>query len=166
VRRLEERDFGVDPHRITQPYLFMDRLERSLMRAERRGNSVAILFVDLDDFKVVNDSLGPDTGVSCYIEVGRRLDSGVRISDARLGGDEFVVLPDDAGDEEEATVVADRIRRLLEAPFELGEHQAHVTASIGVAVKVSPGERPQRLLRYAHLATYRAKEKGRNRCEI
>jgi diguanylate cyclase (GGDEF)-like protein len=102
--------------------LFMDRLERALMRADRKGNAVAILFLDLDDFKVINDSLGHDTGDQILLEVGRRLDSGVRVSDtvARPAGDEFVVLLDDVGDEEEAALVAERIRVTLEASFELG----------------------------------------------
>ena len=146
--------------------LFMDRLERTLIRVDRRGNSVAILFLDLDDFKLINDSLGHDTGDQLLLEVGRRLDSGVRVSDtvARLGGDEFVVLLDDVGDEGEAALVADRIRKELEAPFELGERKVHVTASIGVAIRIS--QEPRGLLRDADLAMYSAKKKGKNCYEV
>ena len=110
TEQLSYRAFHDPLTRLSNRTLFMDRLQRTLMRADRRGNSVAILLLDLDDFKVINDSLGHDTGDQLLLEVGRRLDSGVRVLDtvARLG------------DEEEAALVADRIRKELEAPSSSG----------------------------------------------
>ena len=169
VRGYEGLRFAVTPGgEHADGLIRMNSLERALMRADRRGNSVAILFLDLDDFKVINDSLGHDTGDQLLLEIGRCLDSGVRVSDtvARLGDDEFVVLLDDVGDKEEAALVADRISKELGAPFELGERQLHVTASIGVAIRINQEGGPRGLLRDADLAMYTAKEKGKNRYEV
>jgi diguanylate cyclase (GGDEF)-like protein/PAS domain S-box-containing protein len=135
------------PNRI----LLMDRLEQALARAHRRKTPLTMVFLDLDGFKVVNDSLGHDTGDRLLKEVGRRLDSGARPSDtvARLGGDEFVVLLEDIGDEREVCLVAERMKREFEAPFKLGQRELSVTASIGVAVGPTPGGGPRELLRNA-----------------
>jgi diguanylate cyclase (GGDEF)-like protein/PAS domain S-box-containing protein len=148
--------------------LLMDRLEHAVARAHRRKTPLTVLFLDLDDFKAVNDALGHECGDRLLKEVGRRLDSGARSSDtvARLGGDEFVVLLEDIGDEREATLAADRMRRDLEVPFEVGGRELSVTASIGVAVGPSSGVGPRELLRNADLAMYRAKGNGRNRHEV
>jgi diguanylate cyclase (GGDEF)-like protein/PAS domain S-box-containing protein len=148
--------------------LLMDRLEHAVARAHRRKTPLTVLFLDLDDFKAVNDALGHECGDRLLEEVGRRLDSGARSSDtvARLGGDEFVVLLEDIGDEREATLAADRMRKDLEVPFEVGGRELSVTASIGVAVGPSSGDGPRELLRNADLAMYRAKGNGKNRHEV
>lgn len=144
----------------------MDRLEHALARARRRKTPLTVLFLDLDDFKSVNDSFGHDAGDHLLEEVGRRLGSGVRSSDtvARLGGDEFVVLLEDIGDERKAALVADRIKKELARPHLYGAPELSVTASIGVAV--SSGGGPRELIRNADLAMYRAKENGKNRHEV
>jgi diguanylate cyclase (GGDEF)-like protein/PAS domain S-box-containing protein len=148
--------------------LLMDRLEHAVARAHRRKTPLTVLFLDLDDFKAVNDASGHECGDRLLEEVGRRLDSGARASDtvARLGGDEFVVLLEDIGDEREATLAAARIREELEVPFEVGGRELSVTASIGVAVGPSAGDGPRELLRSADLAMYRAKVNGKNRHEV
>jgi diguanylate cyclase (GGDEF)-like protein/PAS domain S-box-containing protein len=148
--------------------LLMDRLEHAVARAHRRKTPLTVLFLDLVDFKAVNDALGHECGDRLLEEVGRRLDSGARSSDtvARLGGDEFVVLLEDIGDEREATLAADRMRKDLEVPFEVGGRELSVTASIGVAVGPSSGDGPRELLRNADLAMYRAKGNGKNRHEV
>jgi diguanylate cyclase (GGDEF)-like protein/PAS domain S-box-containing protein len=148
--------------------LLMDRLEHAVARAHRRKTPMPVLFLDLDDFKSVNDASGHECGDRLLEEVGRRLDSGARSSDtaARLGGDEFVVLLEDIEDEREASLVADRMRKVLEVPFEVGRRGLAVTASIGVAVGPSSGGYPRELLRNADLAMYRAKKSGKNRHEV
>jgi PAS domain S-box-containing protein len=131
--------------------LFMDRLERALMRADRKGNAVAILFLDLDDFKVINDSLGHDTGDQILLEVGRRrVRRPARRRWRRRGGS--------PGGREDKSYARSLIRAW--------GHKLRVTASIGVAIGVSPGDGSRGLLRDADLAMYAAKEKGKNRCEI
>jgi diguanylate cyclase (GGDEF)-like protein/PAS domain S-box-containing protein len=148
--------------------LLMDRLEHALARAHRQKTTLTVLLLDLDDFKGVNDASGHECGDRLLEEVGRRLDSGVRSSDtvARLGGDEFVILLEEIGDEGEAALAADRIKKELEAPFKIGRRELQVTASIGVAVGTSAGGGPRELLRNADLAMYRAKENGKNRYEV
>ena len=150
------------PNRV----LLMDRLERAVARAHRRKTRLTVLFLDLDDFKAVNDAFGHECGDHLLGDVGRRLGSGARPSDtvARLGGDEFVVLFDDVDDEKGAALVADRMRKELEVPFEVGRRELSVTASIGVALGPSSG--PRELLREADLAKYRAKQRGKNRHEL
>lgn len=143
--------------------LFMDRLPQALARSERRGDFVAVLFLDLDDFKVINDSLGHKAGDQMLIEVGRRLLSSVRAGDsvARLGGDEFTILLEDMTDISEATVVAERIAEQLRAPFHLEGHEVFVTTSIGIATSTLGHNTPEALLRNADIAMYEAKAKGK-----
>jgi diguanylate cyclase (GGDEF)-like protein len=148
--------------------LLMDRLEHAVARAHRRKTPLTVLFLDLDDFKAVNDASDHERGDRLLEELGRHLDSGARSSDtvAHLGGDEFVVLLEGIGDEREAALAAARIRKELEVPFEAGGRELSVTASIGVAVGPSSGGGPRELLRDADLAMYRAKENGKNRHEV
>jgi diguanylate cyclase (GGDEF)-like protein/PAS domain S-box-containing protein len=156
--------------------LFMDRLEHALTRAQRHGRFVAVLFLDLDNFKVINDSLGHKVGDQLVVEVSQRLQRCVRPEDtlARLGGDEFTVLLEDITDVSEAVEVAQRIAEQLQAPISLFEHsmltttrlhgqEVFVTASVGIAVQTSAGERPDDILRHADMAMYEAKSKGRAR---
>ena len=144
--------------------LFVDRLGQALNRAGRRGARVAVLFLDLDNFKYVNDSLGHEAGDELLVEVANRLRSLLRPEDtlARLGGDEFVVLLEDLGGEDEAVGVAERIERGLRVPFALDGHEFFVTASTGIAFGGDAGDRPDDLLRDSDTAMYRAKESGKD----
>ncbi|QIN78224.1 EAL domain-containing protein [Rubrobacter marinus] len=144
--------------------LFLDRVDHALKRAKRRGDGVAVLFMDLDNFKVINDSLGHEVGDELLVSVAGRLQSCLRPADtaARLGGDEFVVLLEDVEGPEEATRVATRIEEALRAPFWVGGHNLFVTTSVGVALGGTDGERAGDLLRNADLAMYRAKDGGKN----
>jgi len=142
--------------------LFQDRLRQAEQRAARAGSAVGVLFVDLDGFKGINDSLGHHRGDELLIEVARRLSAALRAPDtaARLGGDEFAVLVDDLRDEREAVTVAKRMLTALRKPITLGGQEFDVRASIGVATARGPGED---LLRDADLAMYQAKNQGRDR---
>jgi diguanylate cyclase (GGDEF)-like protein len=144
--------------------LFMDRLRRAILRANRQENyRFAVLFLDLDGFKVVNDSLGHATGDQLLIAIGRRLELGMRRGDTltRLGGDEFAILADDIHDVNDAILLAERVRNDLKAPFNLGRHEVFATASIGIALGSKDYERPEDLLRDADTAMYRAKAQGK-----
>jgi diguanylate cyclase (GGDEF)-like protein len=142
--------------------LFLDRLHQAEQRAPRNGTAVAVLFLDLDGFKTVNDSLGHARGDELLIAVAKRLDEALRAGDtaARLGGDEFAVLVDGLDDEREAVAVAARILEALREPVTLGGQDFYVRASIGVATARRPGGD---LLRDADLAMYQAKAQGRGR---
>ena len=144
--------------------LFLNRVDHALKRAGRRGENVAVLFMDLDNFKVINDSLGHEVGHELLVAVAGRLSSCLRPTDtaARLGGDEFVVLLEDVEDPREATNVALRIEEALRAPFWVGGHNLFVTTSVGIALGGEDKERSGDLLRNADLAMYRAKEGGKN----
>ena len=143
--------------------LFLDRLERALLRTSRRARPVAVLFLDLDDFKVVNDSLGHDAGDQLLTMVAERLSQCIRPSDtvARLGGDEFTVLLDDVEDSAEALEAADRVGVALREPFTLEGREIVVRCSIGVALSSDAHDRPEGLLRNADMAMYRAKRDGK-----
>ncbi len=143
--------------------LFMDRLGHALVRTERRADYLSVLFLDLDRFKVVNDSLGHAVGDQLLIEVGRRLRNCVRPEDtvARLGGDEFGVMLEGFTGAGEATQVAERITAQFERPFVVDGREVFITSSIGIALSPSPQTQPEQLLHYADLAMYRAKTSGR-----
>lgn len=146
--------------------LLTDRIEQALARSDRTDHAVVVMFLDLDLFKVVNDSLGHHAGDALLVEVSRRLQSAVRAGDtlARFGGDEFVVVCENVAPAE-VTPVGQRIADALRTPF--SSHRQHVTvsASIGVAV-ATPVSDAQTLLRDADIAMYRAKEAGRNQVVI
>jgi diguanylate cyclase (GGDEF)-like protein len=145
--------------------LLHDRMDQAIERAERAGGSVAALFVDLDEFKTVNDSLGHAAGDELLVEAAKRLLRCVRLSDtaARFGGDEFVVLLEDA-DPFQVARVASRILEELERPFEIRGRELLVGASIGIAI--SGEDDDDDLLRNADLALYRAKSTGRGRSQL
>jgi diguanylate cyclase (GGDEF)-like protein len=142
--------------------LFQDRLDHAL---RQRGQTVGLLFVDLDHFKVVNDSLGHDAGDQLLCDVAQRLAGCVREGDtlARLGGDEFTVLMPNITGAQDAAAVASRIESRLEPPFELPGQSVFVTASIGIATGVALRDRSEALLRDADAAMYEAKARGRAR---
>ena len=149
--------------------LFTDLLGRSLGRAQRRADyRFAVLFIDLDRFKVVNDSLGHSVGDELLRAITRRIERCVRPGDtvARLGGDEFTILVDDIGNASDATRVADRIQRELTQPFNLSGHEVFTSASIGIALSASGYEEADDLLRDADIAMYRAKALGKARYEV
>jgi diguanylate cyclase (GGDEF)-like protein/PAS domain S-box-containing protein len=149
------------PNRV----VFMDRLERLLTHSQRRvGYGFAVLFLDLDNFKRINDSLGHMAGDELLVTVARRLESCVRQGDtvARIGGDEFAVLLDIVQDAAAVTFIVDRIRESLALPFYPEVRVDGVSASIGIAISVSGYERADDLLRDADSAMYRAKASGRD----
>jgi diguanylate cyclase (GGDEF)-like protein/PAS domain S-box-containing protein len=153
------------PNRV----LFVDRLGQALVRMQRRkGPVAAILFLDIDRFKIVNDSLGHAAGDELLTAFAERLAGCLRPYDllARLGGDEFTILLDDVRAVREATHVAERILESLEKPFSVGGHEVAVAASIGIALAASAFEEPETILRDADTAMYRAKELGRGRYEL
>ena len=145
--------------------LFVDRLEQALARNARLPALVAVLFVDLDRFKVVNDSLGHAAGDRVLMALSERLRAVLRPSDtvARFGGDEFTVLCTDLVGEEELFVIAERITEALVAPFDLGGAAVVLTASIGIALTGRDHQDAHTLIRNADAAMYRAKERGNAR---
>ena len=164
-RELEHRAFHDSLTGLPNRDLLADRLGHALGRTERRGSKVAVLFLDLDNFKYVNDSLGHDAGDELLVVAASRIRSVLRPEDtvSRLGGDEFVVLLEDVTGEEEAAEVAERVIRALKPPIPLGDEEVFVTASIGLALGTAgSGRTREALLGDADAAMYRAKEKGRN----
>jgi diguanylate cyclase (GGDEF)-like protein len=147
--------------------LFLDRLQHALSVAARRETSIAVLFLDLDQFKVVNDSLGHAAGDELLAAVAPRIEQALRPGDtvARFGGDEFAVLAEDVGNERGATRIAERIAEVLSRPFILREREHFVSASVGIAIGQGT-EPPESLIRDADSALYRAKERGRGGYEI
>lgn len=144
--------------------LLLDRLQQSLARARWHRRLVAVLFMDLDRFKTINDSLGHDAGDRLLQEVGARLRAAVRDGDtiARHGGDEFVVLLDDVAAEGDIALIAQKLLAGLAPPFTINGHVLHITASVGISSFPADGEDSQTLLRHADIAMYRAKEAGKN----
>ena len=144
--------------------LFMDRLRLASERARRRKDLVfAVLFLDLDGFKAINDSMGHIIGDQLLIQVSRRLNACLRTTDtiARLGGDEFTMLLEDLSDEREVVRIVERLQRELAQPFKLGATDLQITASIGVASNTAAYERAEDMLRDADTAMYRAKSLGK-----
>ena len=151
------------PNRV----LFVDRLEHALARIGRQDSHAAILFLDLDHFKLVNDSLGHHVGDELLTAAAPRLRQALRSSDtvARFGGDEFGILLEDIASEHDAIETAERIAAIFARPFVLSGSEHFVTTSIGIAL-ARGGERADELIRDADAAMYRAKERGRARYEV
>ena len=147
--------------------LFRDRVDHALARSSRGPARVAALFVDLDDFKTVNDSLGHNVGDEILVQVAARLRSSVRTTDtvARLGGDEFVVLVEDVEDDAAVLSTAERIVQTIRQPFHAEDRAVHIHTSIGIAF-ATDGATSDMLLRNADLAMYTAKRQGKDRFAV
>ena len=161
TRHLAEHDFLTDlPNRV----LLLDRLRLALAAARRNHALLAVLFVDLDRFKMVNDTLGHSVGDRLLKEVASRLVHCVREADtvSRQGGDEFIIVLSDVAGPEGAAHAADSVLHALEQEFVLGEHIAHVSGSIGIAMFPADGDEIDTLLKNADIAMYHAKQEGRN----
>jgi diguanylate cyclase (GGDEF)-like protein/PAS domain S-box-containing protein len=148
--------------------LLMDRARQALSRLDRSGGVVALLFVDLDRFKAVNDTFGHDVGDRLLISVSERLAEMMRDSDtvARLGGDEFVILGEEIETDEEALALADRVVQTLKEPFQVGGVEVSMPASVGVSITHDGDTDPETMLREADVAMYRAKGAGGRRPEM
>ncbi|MGZ5037936.1 MAG: EAL domain-containing protein [Usitatibacter sp.] len=144
--------------------LLQDRLARSIARAERSGRKVAVLFIDLDNFKNINDTLGHDVGDELLRQVSRRLTECVRLEDtiARQGGDEFIVLLDALDDGRNASIVAQKILNALRLPLTLGGTEQHVSGSVGIALYPEDGRDAQTLMKNADTAMFHGKGLGKN----
>jgi diguanylate cyclase (GGDEF)-like protein/PAS domain S-box-containing protein len=142
--------------------LFLDRVNQALARSKRESSPVAVMFMDLDRFKIINDSMGHAAGDRLIAAVAHRIRDCLREADtvARLGGDEFGVLLEFNVRESDAQVVAERILKTLEPPFMFAGTDVFVSASIGIAFSTPETETPEDLLRYADVAMYRAKDEG------
>lgn len=166
IRRLAHFDLLTGlPNRT----LFADRARQALAKARRDGTELAVMFVDLDQFKQINDTLGHAVGDLLLQQAATRMRDCLRASDtvARIGGDEFVVLlPTTVEAAVNAMVVAQKMRHALSQPFELAGHSLRVSSSIGVAIHPGHGGDERELLRNADIAMYRAKSGGRNRVEF
>lgn len=143
--------------------LFWDRLDQSIYRANRRDESFAVLYLDLDHFKPVNDALGHDIGDKLLICIAERLRHCVRDSDtvARLGGDEFAIILDNLSSSNSASSVAEKIIAAISTPFEILGHSLYISTSIGIAVYPYCGNKVETLVKNADSAMYRAKKGGR-----
>jgi diguanylate cyclase (GGDEF)-like protein/PAS domain S-box-containing protein len=166
--QLRHRAFHDPLTQLPNRALFLDRAEHALARERREGGAVAVLYVDLDHFKVVNDSLGHAVGDDLLIEVAQRLRSCVRSVDtaARLGGDEFGVLLEDVVSASEAVQAAERVLGTMGEPFAVAGGEHSLRASIGVVVSDGSGEGADELMRRADVAMYAAKAHGEGRYEL
>ncbi|MDH5424574.1 MAG: diguanylate cyclase [Gammaproteobacteria bacterium] len=144
--------------------LFKDRLDQAVHRTKRNKKEIALLFIDLDAFKSVNDTYGHQTGDELLQEVAQRLLACVREQDtvARLGGDEFMIILESLVDKEDAALVAEKVIKSLSNKIQLGKHEASIGASIGISVYPDDGVDQEALIKYADMAMYQAKSKGKN----
>jgi diguanylate cyclase (GGDEF)-like protein len=161
------------PNRV----LFMDRLERLLASSPSADAGFAVLFIDIDRFKIINDSLGHVAGDELLVQIAKRLESALRASDtvarfegghtlARMGGDEFTVLLDGVGDGDRALAIANRLCAAVAQPFQLQEREVATSISVGLVVSADRYRRAEDMVRDADTAMYRAKELGKARCEV
>ena len=145
--------------------LLNDRISQSIALARRDMNQIAVLFLDLDGFKYINDSLGHPIGDQVLQSVAQRLVNCVRSTDtvSRQGGDEFVILLSDVQQPEDAAVMANRMLHVVAQAHSIDQHDLHVTTSIGISVYPEDGQDPATLIKNADTAMYQAKENGRHR---
>jgi diguanylate cyclase (GGDEF)-like protein len=147
--------------------LFMERLEHAVVQAHRHGRRLAVIFVDLDRFKSVNDTLGHEAGDMLLREVACRLKIRLREGDtvARMGGDEFVMVLEEIANTEDALLIGETLIPELGRPYPVSGQEVTVTASVGVSTYPADGLDANTLVRHADAAMYAAKAKGRNACE-
>ena len=145
--------------------LFIEQLARAMGRSQRKSAPLAVLFIDLDRFKSVNDTLGHDTGDALLQQVAGRLRKNLRIGDlsGRWGGDEFVVCLEDFGESSNAAAAAQKLLLVLSERYEIGTSEVYTTPSIGIAMYPESGDEPERLIKAADLAMYEAKKRGGGR---
>jgi diguanylate cyclase (GGDEF)-like protein/PAS domain S-box-containing protein len=172
VRREAEAEKHLAMHDVVtglpNRLLFTSRLDHALVQAQRHRRRLAVMFIDLDRFKLVNDTLGHEAGDTLLKEVGRRLKTNLRAGDtaARLGGDEFVMLLEDIAAEDDMLAVGQKLIDEVARPITIGHADVTVTASIGVSTFPTDGADAAMLLRNADKAMYRAKSRGRNLCAL
>jgi len=168
LREHQERLYHLVHHdtltNLPNRFLLQDRLQRMMVKARRTGTNIAIIFLDLDRFKKINETLGHDVGDKLLVKVAEILENCVRKSDtvARLGGDEFAVILDDLKDVKYAAVVARKVLQALAKPIFVEEYELYATSSIGISVYPSDSDKVEDLMRCADTALYRAKEEGKN----
>jgi diguanylate cyclase (GGDEF)-like protein/PAS domain S-box-containing protein len=164
-----ERQALHDPlTKLPNRLLLMDRAHQALARLHRSSGPIAVLFIDLDGLKSINDCFGHAVGDHLLVSVAERLAQTLRDTDtvARLGGDEFVILAEDLDSDAEALAVAQRVVRAVEEPFQMGSIEVATSASVGVSISRNPAADPEDLLREADMAMYRAKRDGGRRLEL
>lgn len=150
--------------KLANRHLFSKILEHEINQAKRYNHSFAILNIDLDRFKLINDTLGHDAGDDLIIQVSKRLQACTRNSDtvSRFGGDEFVMLISGPNSEKDAAIVADKVVEQIAQPFMLGENEMHISSSVGISYFPENGEDIPTLLKHADIAMYEAKQNGKN----
>ena len=161
MAHLAQHDFLTNlPNRV----LLNDRIAQAIVHAKRRGSTLAVLFLDLDKFKHINDSIGHEMGDKLLQSVAKRLSDSVRSSDtvSRIGGDEFLILVSEAHSAVDASLAAEKIITALASPHTIGDHELHITTSIGISIFPGDGDNPETLMQNADTAMYQAKEHGRN----
>jgi diguanylate cyclase (GGDEF)-like protein/PAS domain S-box-containing protein len=164
-----QRQAATDPLTgVANRTVFMDRLRHALHRLDRHDSLVAVLFLDLDRFKLINDSLGHHVGDAVLLQMAERLLHVLRPQDtlARLGGDEFAIVAEDLSSPDDAVALGARVIEAGRSPFLVGDEQFVCTTSAGIAVTTDPGHSAEGLLQEADLALYRAKDRGRDRADV
>lgn len=167
-RRIRHSAYHDPLTRLPNRALFQDRLAQEVGRALRAGTNTALLLLDLDRFKTINDTLGHSAGDRLLFEVARRLKSRTREGDtiARLGGDEFVLIVSELRFKEDASAIAEQLLEVLKPPIQIDEHELHISASIGIAIFPDDGDEPTTLMKNVDMALYRAKELGRDNYQV
>jgi len=167
-RKLEQLAFTDPLTGLANRALFVERLHQAVERAEQHGRPLAVLFIDLDNFKIVNDSLGHAAGDKVLIMVAERLRACLRneCTIARLGGDEFTIIAEELSDTQAGTSIAHRVSKALQAPIQIEGRSVIVGGSIGLVVSTPGVDRAELLLRKADVAMYQAKASGRGRISV
>ncbi len=148
--------------------LFNDRLVQGIKKAKRQAENLALFFIDLDQFKQINDSLGHDVGDKVLKEVAKRFSSSIRDEDtlSRLGGDEFIIFAGDLKELRESSVLANKLINAMVEPIIIGTHTLYITCSIGISFYPQDAKNAEDLMKYADVAMYKAKDEGRNNYQL
>jgi diguanylate cyclase (GGDEF)-like protein len=162
--QLEHQAYHDDLTNLPNRSLFLDRLDQAIKQANRANNKLAVLFLDLDNFKEINDSLGHATGDQVLVYIANKLRENLREVDtiARLGGDEFTLIINSIDDVQPINHLVDHLVDVLQQSMVIGDNELYITSSIGVSVFPDDGDTPEDLLRNADAAMYKAKDEGRN----